>query len=229
MGSGAKAPEVQRVARRGARHFARAFFLLPFSVSVLGAAGCPAREVGIMLSDDGAGWLTKACAVSATDECLISERAPPDLQGSPFEAQLFLVTPGDGIVRDSSKCMTISPCFDPRFHNSCVADALNQQLDGAIPTGLGFDGLRDPNQVQLILAIYQPVDLGAAGEACAQSNLVACAGLAQPLGGGNFDISCASCQGGPNVPGGRDNTPCSSTRGCFLRACAALLGSANAQ
>jgi hypothetical protein len=140
-----------------------------------------------------------------------------------------LLTPGDGTVRDASKCMNISPCFDPRFHNSCLADALNQELDGAIPGGLGFDGLRDPAEVQLILAIYQPVDPTVTDRTCAPNDLVACAGLAEPLGGGSFDISCASCQGGSRTPPGRDNTPCSAPRTCFLRTCSMLLSANSAQ
>ncbi|HEY3593350.1 MAG TPA: hypothetical protein VGL13_05735 [Polyangiaceae bacterium] len=181
------------------------------------------------MSSVGAGWVAAACATDNTDPCMIVAREPPDLQSTPFEARLFLVTPGDGVVRDSSKCMSIPPCFDARYHNSCLADALNQQLDGAIPDGLGFNGLDDPSHMQLVLAMFQPSDPNGPNGPCDPVNLVACAGFAQPLGGGDFDISCASCQGGTKSPQGRDNTPCSATRGCFLNACAALIGGSPAQ
>jgi hypothetical protein len=99
---------------------------------------------------------------------------------------------------------------------------LNQQLDGAIPNGLGFDGLRAPEEAELLLAFYQPINPTAGDIPCADANLIACAGLAPPLGGGDFDITCASCQGGPRASPGRDNTPCPNPnpdRMCFLQAC----------
>ena len=66
-------------------------------------------------------------------------------------------TPGDKVVHDSSKCMTLVPCADAARPASCVAESLNQQLDGAIPRGVGFDGLKNPGEIQLVLAFYQPL------------------------------------------------------------------------
>jgi len=188
----------------------------------LAAAGCPAHQVGIIVSADAIHWLTGACTPTTSDPCFISDHPLPDLAGRAFEARLFLVLPSDGTIRDASKCMSIAACPDSRSHQVCLAEALNQQLDGAIPSGLGFDGLHDPGQVQLLLAIYQAADPAVADVTCGEANLVACAGFAEPLGGGNFDISCASCQGGSKTPAGRDNTPCSAPRGCFLRTCDAI-------
>ena len=56
------------------------------------------------------------------------------------------------------------------------------------------------------------------------ADLVACAGLEPPLGGGIFDISCASCQGGSRSAPGPDNGPCPQPGGvCFLHDCEAIL------
>jgi hypothetical protein len=230
MASGVRAPE----SRRGgdlwrAAKLVRALLTASLAALVSFAAGCPAREVGVLLSPSGIGYLASACAPQSSDICLASNHAGLDFAGRSFEARLFLLTPSDGVAKDASKCMTVPPCFDPRVHNSCLADALNQQLDGAIPNGLGFDGLRHPEDVRLILAFYQPTDPSDTDAACAEVNLVACAGLAPQAGGGNFDISCASCQGGANAPEGRDNTPCPTGTGCFLLACDELLRKNGAQ
>jgi hypothetical protein len=193
----------------------------------LAAAGCPDREVGIAFSAPGAGLLSGACTANI-DPCSISVRSNPDLQGRAFNAQLFLLSSSDETVRGVSKCMTVAPCSDPKGHNACLADALNQELDGAIPGGLGFDGLEEPNQAQLFLAIYQPFDPASTNPPCTADDLVACAGLALPGGKGTFDISCASCQGGSKTPPGRENTPCNA-RSCFLKTCSMMIQGNNAQ
>ena len=93
--------------------------------------------------------------------------------------------------------MSLHPCGDGgRFGPvaDCMANDLNQQLDGAMPNGLGFDGLKNPEEAQLVLAFYQPIDSSEGGGGCHRADLYACAGLAAPLGGGAYDISCASCQ-----------------------------------
>jgi hypothetical protein len=172
------------------------------------------------------GGIEPSCA------CALSNRPPPDLENRAIQAKLFLVTPADDSIRDTSKCMTLLPCADGGRLVNCLAENLNQQLDGALPQGLGFDGLSNPDDVQLVLAFYQPID-AATVSSCNRADLVACAGLAPPLGGGNYDISCASCQGGPKNAPGPDNGPCpkpKSTSGksyCFLEACNDILAKNN--
>src|SRR4030095_4530471 len=108
---------------------------------------------------------------------------------------------------------------------SRLAEGLNQQLDGAIANGLGFDGLKNPDDVVLFLAVYQQqeflIDTEEGQPSCRRVDLVACAGLAPPLGGGEYDMSCASCQDGARNPPSRNNGPCprDGTGSCFLEKC----------
>lgn len=157
-------------------------------------------------------------------------RYPTTFTGGSIEARLFLISPADSPadsrVQDASKCMTVHPCGDGgRFGPSsdCLASDINQQLDGAMPNGLGFDGLKNPEEVQLVLAFYQPTGTSEEGGGCHRADLFACAGLAPPLGGGAYDISCASCQGGNRTAPGNDTGPCpkgpSGVSSCFLRLC----------
>jgi hypothetical protein len=112
----------------------------------------------------------------------------------------------------------------------CIAEDINQQLDGALPRGLGFDGLKNPEEAQLVLAFYQPSESSDEGGGCHRTDLFACAGLASPLGGGGaYDISCASCQSGSRTSVGNDNGPCPKDRtqstSCFLQLCDSVLAS----
>ncbi|HMJ51685.1 MAG TPA: hypothetical protein VK540_06395 [Polyangiaceae bacterium] len=154
----------------------------------------------------------------------------PNLYGRSTEARLFLVSPGDGRVQDASKCMRLHPCLDGGRSGptaDCMAADINQQLDGAMPNGLGFDGLKNAEEAQLILAFYQPANTSEEAGGCHRIDLFACAGLAAPLGGGAHDISCASCQGGSRTANGSDTGPCprdqSQTNSCFLQICDGLL------
>jgi hypothetical protein len=199
---------------------------------VLAAAGCPPREATLSITSSGVSALVTACRPCARTEdggieptcaCSIASRPPPELDRRPLQARLFLVTPANQRVRDTSKCMTLLPCVDAGRPVDCLAASINQQLDGALPQGLGFDGLENPDEVQLVLAFYQPLEASSVAS-CDRSDLVACAGLAPPLGGGNYDITCASCQGGPKAAPGPDNGPCPRPKGsCFLEACNDLL------
>jgi len=164
-----------------------------------------------------------------TGSCSLEGHYPPSLLGRPIEARLFLISPGDRKVQDASKCMGLHPCGDGGRSGSftdCVSSDLNQQLDGAMPNGLGYDGLKNPEEAQLVLAFYQPADTSEEAGGCRRTDLFACAGLAAPLGGGAYDISCASCQGGSRTAPGTDNGPCpkeQSRSSCFLQLCDDLL------
>jgi hypothetical protein len=206
--------------------------LPPFFFLALAVAGCPPREATLSISSQGVVTLITACRPCARTEdggiepscaCIVGSRPPPEIERRVLQARLFLVTPADNSIRDASKCMTLLPCGDAGRPANCLAESLNQQLDGAIPHGLGFNGLENPDAVQLVLAFYESADSTSA-VSCDRADLVACAGLAQPLGGGNYDISCASCQGGPRNAPGPDNGPCPKPRNsCFLQACADIL------
>jgi hypothetical protein len=206
--------------------------LPPFFFLALAVAGCPARETTLSISSQGVLTLITACrpcarvddaGIEPSCACFVGGHPPPEIERRVLQARLFLVTPNNNVIRDASKCMTLLPCGDAGRPPNCLADSLNQQLDGAIPHGLGFDGLENPDAVQLVLAFYESVESTSASS-CDRTDLVACAGLAPPLGGGNYDISCASCQGGPKNAPGPDNGPCPKPRNsCFLQACADIL------
>jgi hypothetical protein len=227
MASRVKVPDPSR--RRSALRWLTA--LPPFSFASLVALGCPPHEARLSITSDGIQTLIAACRPCArladggadpNCACALTGRPPPDIV-SGVQARLFLVTPSDQAVRDASKCMTLLPCSDGGRPANCLAESLNQQLDGAIPRGLGFDGLQNPDDVLLMLAFYDSVDPMSTAS-CARTDLVACAGMRPPLGGGNYDISCASCQGGPKNAPGPDNGPCPKPRNsCFLDECDSIL------
>jgi hypothetical protein len=75
--------------------------------------------------------------------CLLESRYPTNFPAGTTEARLFLVSPADRHVQDASKCMSLHACGDGGrggFSQSCMASDLNQQLDGAMPNGLGSTG-----------------------------------------------------------------------------------------
>jgi hypothetical protein len=211
------------------------------ALSLTGAliAACPAREIRVEVTPKGVERLILSCegaSVAACDvECCRSvppgtpDHPPPD-PTKYTEARLFLLSL-DGDVKDASRCMDISPCSTSDMPQDldleCIAAKINQQLAGAMPDGLTFDDFEDPADARLFLAIYQPPP-GAAP--CDPEELVLCAGFAETIGEGVYDIACASCQGGRNQAA-QFNTACptegngAQTR-CFLRTCDALLRSA---
>jgi hypothetical protein len=213
----------------------------------LAASGCPVREQQILITTSGVQSLTGSCnrpcvnSVETEDggvmsvprvcsaSCGLPGHLPPEFSQA-TQARLFIVTPASKRIRDSSKCMTLPPCR-AAGRAGCLADAMNQQLDGAIANGLGFNGLENPDDVVLFMAFYQqqdfqPQDPAASQPSCRRVDLVACAGLAPPLGGGDYDISCASCQDGAKNPQSRNNGPCPKDNGsCFLDTCDGWLSS----
>jgi hypothetical protein len=206
--------------------------LPPLIFAALLGAGCPSREETLAISSDGVLTLVTACrpcdgtedgGLGPSCSCMVGTHPPPDIEHRTLQARLFLVTPNDKTVRDAGKCMILSACGDAGQPAGCLAERLNQQLDGAIPHGLGFDGLERTEEVQLILAFYQPLE-SARVASCDHADLVACAGLEPPLGGGHYDISCASCQGGVASAPGPNNGPCPKpASSCFLQDCEDIL------
>src|SRR5262245_27973636 len=121
--------------------------LPPFFFLALAVAGCPAREATLSISSQGVLTLVTACrpcargadgGIEPSCACFVGTSPPPDIEHHVLQARLFLVTPGNSMIRDASKCMTLLPCGDAGRPSNCFADNLNQQLDGAIPHGLGF-------------------------------------------------------------------------------------------
>lgn len=224
---------------------------LLLTASLVGAAllgaGCPAHEQRIVITTSGAQSLTAACnrpcarSVDAEDAgvteipppcpgtCALPGHLPPDFAQS-TQARLFVISPANKRIRDASKCMTLTHC-KAAGRAACLAAELNQQLDGAIANGLGFDGLENPDDVELFLAFYQQQDFQQeeteeSQPSCRRVDLVACAGLAPPLGGGEYDMSCASCQDGAKNPQSRNNGPCpKDANSCFLEKCDSWLAS----
>jgi hypothetical protein len=213
-------------------------------------AGCPPRDTTIRISARGVSYLTQSCAcakdgadagtsdASLPDTacgCEVGDHIVPE-KGAPLQARLYVATVSDFRIRDGSKCMTLSPCGRGGLANAptaCLAKTLNQALDGALPNGLTFDGLKSPVDVLLFMGIYQPDPDSTDAESCSLGRLVACAGLSEPLGGGDFDISCASCQGGGRGAAGRDNGPCPrdprDKTSCFLQTCYGVLAKSDFQ
>ena len=155
---------------------------------------------------------------------------PTRLTEAQTDARLFLISPGNRRIQAASKCMRLHPCFDGgrAGRERCMASDINQQLDGAMPNGLGFDGLKNPEEAQLVLAFYQPTSTSEEDGGCHRFDMVACAGLAPPLGGGAYDISCASCLNAQKTTQGSDNGPCprdlTDDKSCFLQHCDQILG-----
>jgi hypothetical protein len=213
----------------------------------LAVAGCPMRDVGVSISSNGANTVLTACNNGCWHEgdggvpfgmgwgetnceCELSGSPWPDFRRE-LQARLFVVSPSQAFsVQDASKCMSIEPCGEGGLSrsNHCLAERLNQQLDGAMPKGLTSDGLRNPDDVLLVLAFYQPP--AGSDASCTIDSLFACAGLSAPLGGGSFDIACSSCQGSSRTPTGSDTGPCprdtNDRNGCFLRTCYGFLQNA---
>jgi hypothetical protein len=118
-------------------------------------------------------------------------------------------------------------CADaPADASTCITGAVAQAVQGALGNGLTFDGFQSPDDVALVAAFFHKPGNEASCEAtvlvrpddCGTENLVAVAGLAAPIGGTTFDITCASCQGGSHGSLGGDNQPCPVTQDlCFLQ------------
>jgi hypothetical protein len=141
--------------------------------------------------------------------------------------------------RDQSPCICLDAtklsCPDAGVDAGtleCTTAGLNDLLRSKIPAGLSFSGFTDPDTALLAMAFFQApgVDVlcssmpNDGADLCVEANMVACAGLAQPIGGKSFNVTCASCQGGIHQPIGNDTGPCLTHRDeCFLQTCAGAL------
>lgn len=220
--------------------------------AALGASGlaCPSRDLSVVITQQGVATLVGACELfqgacaslqgcNANTLCDVVPGPPPQCQihnvcrlggpdhaawipGAPKHAKLFLLDLEHEEHAGDSKCVEIDT--DCESDLGCMAGKFGDALDEAFPHGLTFDGFEDPADGLLVLAVYEPKD---GVEPCALDTLVACAGLAEPLRGGPYNITCASCQGGLHTSLGNDTGPCPVSPGeCFLERCAMMLAQA---
>lgn len=226
--------------KRAAR--AAAIGVLVVSAGALGIA-CPARDLTIHVSDTGVSTILtscrgfqKACSAPAScaddplicevkdgecvlrNRCHLGDKTHPGWKPAGMkEGRLVLVSIEGAQIGDASPCFRFDPssCLGDR---GCFADELNKKLDQMIQGGLTFDGFVAQEDALLTFAIF---DASGSGEAaCDPDRLVTCAGLAPPLGGGDYDITCASCQDSSHFALGNDNGPCPTSKDeCFLERC----------
>ncbi len=185
---------------------------------------------------DGACVLRNVCQVPDGPEW-----APDETMGM----QMLLLQAGaNGLVmRKKSPCvpLNVRPCLPADVtgcpnaaadQTKCATDALTLAVQSALGGGLTFAGFKSLDDVILAAAFFhQPGDEASCDPSvlvgpddCSAENLVAAAGLAAPAGSPTYDITCASCQGGPHTSLGRDNEPCPVTKdACFLQQIADLL------
>lgn len=210
-------------------------------------AACPAVELTIRVTETGVSSILTSCrgfqracsspGACADDpqlcqlvdgQCVLRSRChlgdTSHVGWSPTgkkEGKLLLLAIDDAKLAQESPCFAVNPalCLGDR---SCLADQLNEALDTAVQGGLTFDGFTEPDDALLVFAFFEA---GGAGEtACDPERLVACAGLAPPLGGGDYDVTCASCQDSSHFAIGHDNGPCPTSKDeCFLERCERLL------
>jgi hypothetical protein len=138
---------------------------------------------------------------------------------------------------DDPACAPLAVKDRPADRVTCSARAMNQAIDNAIHGGLTYDGFEDQSDAFPVIALYRLSELpDACGEGlgkagCARANLecpaddiLACAGLAVPVNQDTFDLTCASCEGGPRFSIGSDTGPCPRAgTECFLNGCEAAL------
>jgi hypothetical protein len=183
-------------------------------------AGCP-RETTIEVSAEGMMRVFDACAIScrSSERCCGATLPRPELSSGELHGRLMLVAGNADEPSTIEDVKAESACFPMAFtcrpgQPLCFAEAINLAIDGAIADGFGYDGLKDPSEVALYLALFEP---RSGLEPCAPATLAACAGLDAFLGG-SYDIVCASCAGSSSnaaVP------PC--VRECFVDVCHGLL------
>lgn len=209
-------------------------------------AGCPPRDLILRVSETGISAILTSCrgvqktcmapGACVTDpqvcemangacvlrgRCHIGDAAHPAFDPTTLkEAKLVLFDLKDDRIAAESPCVVFDPskCLVDR---ACLAAQINDLLDKAIPSGLTFGGFQAQEDALLTLAIYEP-SMGV--PLCDLDRLVGCASFAPPLGGGDYDITCASCQDSVHFAIGPDNGPCPTTKDeCFLQRCDRML------
>jgi hypothetical protein len=164
------------------------------------------------------------------------------------EIRVLLVGQNPLELRARSRCVPLLQAPDPACaplalkdrpadRAACGATSLNQAVDNAIRGGLTYDGFEDQSDAFPVIALYRLTELpescgeGLGKVACARADLdcpvddlLACAGLAVPVNRDTFDLTCASCEGGPRFSIGSDTGPCPRAgEECFLNGCEAAL------
>jgi hypothetical protein len=200
-----------------------------FAALVVMPSGCGTRDRAISVSNGGFFNIRLACSLGGNNGCDLG-KDHPRVGGSTLLHSLqgkLLLLDAAGAVRESSACFQIPPCPDDGKDNgqawsACMAAELNQALDGAFPNGLTYPGLADPDAVVLMLPVY---DGTASNRACAEPDLIACAGLDFGAGASDaaFDVSCASCSGQALAPPTRTCPFDVDHERCFAERCQNVL------
>src|SRR5262249_50383729 len=109
--------------------------LIGLAITAAAGAGCPPRDAGINITASGAQFLLNSCKPSSSQftgpnacdrrgdpqggtggngngdcACTLSD-SPMPTRGMPLQARLFVISPSDLSVQDSSKCMTLTRCI----------------------------------------------------------------------------------------------------------------------
>jgi hypothetical protein len=115
---------------------------------------------------------------------------------------------------------------------ACIRDSIAEALQGAMGSGMTFNGFTSTDNVALVAAFYNKPGDEAECDApvlvnpsdCTTTTLTAVAGMGATSGSTTYDITCASCQGGTHTSYGADNAPCPVTSdACFLQRVASAL------
>jgi hypothetical protein len=177
---------------------------------------CAGRDAAACVGVDGCAWSAETSECRRASECGTPGR-PSLTPGAETSAMYILVRTSQVKVKSRSPCFSISGCEAGPNLSTCVAAVLNERNIGALADGLTFDDFEEETDGTLALAIFQSDE----PKRCRAEHLVACAGLAPTFKSDDYDITCASCQGGPLASVGRDTGPCPHTPDtCFFDFCA---------
>jgi hypothetical protein len=182
------------------------------------AVGCPPREARIEVTAGGVLTVTESCGCDGNAaDCCLGARVS-DLER--FDIHLLVYDGEVPAVAASSACVSAVPLvLNGRTQSrDDQAAIINDAIDEALGDGgLGFDGLEDPADTVLVIALFAPSPTGP----CAPDQLFACAGFGEPVPGADYyDVTCSSCRGGEKITG--NAAPCKGE--CFIDECVALLG-----
>lgn len=182
------------------------------------------------------------------EQATCSLRQPCEIPGNPewnpalpmgMALLIVSVDKGEAAIAARSPCVPVNlrPCIKdktgiigcpdaPDDVAACAEDVVGRAVTSALGSGLSFDGFTSPDEALLVAGFFRkPGGLPACDDSalvspddCSAENLVAAAGFAQPVGGGAFDITCASCQGSTRSSLGRDTGACPVAKGeCFAK------------
>ncbi len=208
---------------------------LPRAIALLAAAtlgalfiACPDREALIEITPAGIEQIRSACFEHCEPDtgcCRLPDGGAavfPKTEPISINFRLVLVDTTEyangglpkSALRDHSKCIPMAfPCTlaDGGGPRRCFAESINSALEDELGSGIGFDGLKHPDDVSLFMSLHDP-DSGAG---CTKDNFFGCAALGQHAAE-TYDIACASCLGSHSTDGPAESCLRSP---CFARVC----------